>query len=215
VARRIDVPSHELLAWGIARCPLVADRTAAAVFPETTHVNADFSYTCRPYAGPGYFLVGDSAVFLDPIFSTGICLGMVGAIEASNNLVRVLHGRMSPGRARRRYVRVVRAGSDVFFRMVDLYYDHAFRELFLHGHGPLGVHRAVISILSGHVFPRPRFGLRWRTRLFELMVALQRRFRLVARRDGFSLVAPSPPPAVADETVQAAPAPATVVGAVR
>lgn len=215
VVRRLDVPPNEMLAWGIARCPLVADRTANAVFPERTHVNADFSYTCKPFAGPGYFLVGDSAVFLDPIFSTGICLGMAGAIEAAQNLVCVLNDRMSPGGARRKYVRAVYAGSKVFFRMVDLYYQHAFRELFLQGHGPWSVHRALISILAGHVFPKPRFGLRWRMRLFEGMVALQRRFGLVPRRDGFSLLASTQPDAPAGEPTLGAHVPSAAAGAVR
>ena len=68
IARTLDVPASEMLFWGIERCPLVRERVASAVFPEKTHTIADFSYYCRPYAGPGYFLVGDAAFFLDPIF---------------------------------------------------------------------------------------------------------------------------------------------------
>ena len=82
VVRRIDVPAHEILAWGIARCPLVRDRTRSALFPDRNHVIADFSYTCAPYAGPGYFLLGYAAVFYDPIFSAGVCLCIAGPIGA-------------------------------------------------------------------------------------------------------------------------------------
>lgn len=187
-AKTVNVPANQMLAWGVARCPLVAGRLAHAVFPESNHVNADFSYTCAPYAGPGYFLVGDSAVFLDPIFSTGICLGMTAAVEAARLLGRVFQGTMSPAGARRRYVRVVSAGSSTFFKLVNLYYHHSFRELFLNGEGPFDVHRAVISLLAGHVFPRPTFSIRWRGKLFESMIRVNRRLALVPRRERFSLV---------------------------
>jgi len=42
-------------------------------------------------------------------------------------------------------------------------------------------------VLAGNVFPRPDFALRWRLRMFELMVRLQRHVALVPRREGFSL----------------------------
>jgi hypothetical protein len=44
--------------------------------------------------------------------------------------------------------------------VVDLYYDHSFREFFMTGRGPLEIHRAAMSILTGNVFPRPSFALR-------------------------------------------------------
>lgn len=188
IAKGIDVPAAQMLAWGIARCPLVADRTASAVFPESNYVAADFSYACNPYAGPGYFLVGDSAVFLDPIFSTGVCLGMNSAIDAAGLIRKLLDKTIRPSAARRGYIRRVQTASGVFFKFINLFYQHAFRELFLHGQGPLQVHRAVISALAGQVFPKPRFAIRWRLRLFELIVRLHRRRSLVPNRASFSLL---------------------------
>lgn len=189
MARQVDVPAPKMLAWGIARCPLVANRTKNAVFPETNYVAADFSYTCAPFAGPGYFLVGDSALFLDPIFSTGVCLGLVASMEVAKLIVMVLRNQMRPSAARRRHIQLVRAGSNTFFDFINLFYQHSFRELFLHGQGPAQVHRAVISVLAGHVFPKPCFALRWRLSLFKWMVKWHRRRPLVARRESFSLVA--------------------------
>lgn len=200
VARGLAVPASQMLTWGIARSALMRDRTAQAVFPERTHVMADFSYRCKPYAGPGYFLLGDAAVFLDPVFSSGICLCMMGAVEVANQLQAVLGARLSPGAARRRYARFVERSSAPFFRLVKLFYEHSFRELFMTGEGPLDVHRAVISILAGYVFPRPAFSSRWRMRLFEWLIRLNRHVPLVPRRTRFSLVnAP-----VADDAVAVA-----------
>ena len=185
-ARRVQsdfgLEPHQLLAWAIERCPLVARRTAAADFPGQTHVAADFSYRCVPYAGPGWFAVGDAAAFLDPIFSTGICLGMVGGREAARRLDAILAGG-DPVRQRAAYRRLVETGSAPLFRLVHRFYRHEFRELMMQGEGPLGVHRALFSLLAGQVFPRPRWRLRWRQRLLELFTEIQARWPLVPRHE--------------------------------
>ena len=80
-------------AWGIERCPLVRDRMAKVAWQDATNmVRADFSYSCRPFAGPGYFLVGDAAMFMDPVFSTGVCLGMVQGVQAAEHVAAILKG---------------------------------------------------------------------------------------------------------------------------
>jgi len=177
-----------MLAWGISRCPVLRERTAAATFPAETHVVADFSYRCAPYAGPGYFLIGDAATFIDPIFSTGVCMGMMSGTEAARAIIAASQGE-DVERLRRRYNRFIADTSGPFFRLVSLYYDHSFRELFLNGQGPLQVHRAAMSILAGNIFPRPAFALRWRFKLLELFVRLNRHLPLVPRRRRFSLFA--------------------------
>lgn len=188
-ARRTGLPADQMLAWGISRCPAVRERTAAAAFPTETHVVADFSYRCAPYAGPGYFLAGDAATFVDPIFSTGVCMGMMSGAEAARAVVAATQQGADTTRLRRRYIRFIEESSATFFRLVDLYYDHSFRELFLTGQGPLQVHRAAMSILAGYVFPRPSFALRWRFELLSLFVRLNRHVPLAPRRRRFSLFA--------------------------
>jgi flavin-dependent dehydrogenase len=186
-ARRVGVPADRMLEWGIARCPLLRRRTAAAERPAGNVVCADFSYRCEPFSGPGYFLVGDAAAFLDPIFSTGVCLGMMSAVEAARGVVAMLRHGESARRVRRRYNRFVAGTSTPLFRMVRNYYRHSFRELFLSGRGPLAVHNATISVLAGSVFPRLAFQLRWRLELFFLMVRANRYLPLAPRREPFSL----------------------------
>jgi flavin-dependent dehydrogenase len=182
LARRVGLPAGQMLAWGISRCPVVRERTADATLLTETHVLADFSYRCAPYAGPGYFMAGDAATFVDPIFSTGVCLGMMSGAQAGGAILAILREGVSPSRLRRRYIRFVDQSSSAFFRLVDLYYDHSFRELFLNGQGPLQVHRAAMSILAGNVFPRPAFALRWRFALLGLFSHINRAIPLVPRR---------------------------------
>jgi 2-polyprenyl-6-methoxyphenol hydroxylase-like FAD-dependent oxidoreductase len=51
----------------------------------TQPVNAitDWAYTCDHMAGPGYFLAGDAAAFLDPLLSTGVTMAMLAGYSAS------------------------------------------------------------------------------------------------------------------------------------
>ena len=53
LAKKAGVASRRMLAWGIANCPLVRRRMRDATGAEDNEVIADFSYCCRPYAGPG------------------------------------------------------------------------------------------------------------------------------------------------------------------
>ena len=186
------VPATELLRWAIDRCPVVRDRMTRAEGPDDNGVAADFSYTCEPYAGPGYFLVGDAACFLDPIFSTGLTFAMTIGEHCAADVDAVLDGRMSPAKARRRHVRFVVGSTRPFWRLIRGSYHHAFRELALNGSGPLSLHKAVISTLAGNVFPRPPFKLAWRLRVFDWCVSLQKRRPLVPHRPSFSLLAATP-----------------------
>ncbi len=47
------------------------------------HIVRDWAYTCDKAAGPGYYLAGDAAAFLDPLLSTGVSLAMLAGYSAS------------------------------------------------------------------------------------------------------------------------------------
>ena len=74
-----------------------------------------------------------------------------------------------------------------FIRLVNLFYEHAFRELFLEGSGPFQVHKATISVLGGFVFPKPLWSLRWRIFLLQQIARINRCIPLVKRRESYSL----------------------------
>jgi flavin-dependent dehydrogenase len=186
--RTLNIPPAQLLAWAIERCPVVRHRMRDAIGPSGNVVLSDFSYRCRPYAGDGYFLVGDAACFLDPIFSTGVTLAMLSAQHTAGTVQRLLRGELSPAGARRRHIQFVTESTRPFWRLIRGYYQHSFRELFMNGQGPVQMQGAIISILAGQVFPRPPWSLRWRHRAFDLCVRLQKHVALVPRREPCRLI---------------------------
>jgi len=70
--------------------PRLAGLLSEARFCEASvRVIRDFSYRSARVAGPGFFLVGDAAGFVDPIFSVGVVLGMYSARAAAWSIDRI------------------------------------------------------------------------------------------------------------------------------
>src|SRR4029078_11658746 len=116
--KRVGVPANRMLQWAGARCPVVRHRMRAASGDSTNQVLADFSYTCKPYASDGYFMVGDAGCFLDPIFSTGVTLAMKGAQQAARHTAALLRNQTTPAAAQREYIRFVTGSTGVFWRLI-------------------------------------------------------------------------------------------------
>jgi len=191
-SKTLNIPPRQVLSWAAQRCPVVRHRMRNAVGPADNAVLSDFSYRCRPYAGDGYFMVGDAACFLDPIFSTGVTLAMIGAKHTADLVAEMLRGRVSAKEAKRRHIRFVADSCGPFWRLIRAYYRHSFRELFMEGQGPFQMQRALISILAGQVFPKPVWALRWRHAAFDACVWLQAYLPLVPRREPCRLVQEKP-----------------------
>lgn len=64
--------------------PYLKELLAEATYHEKSVAGVqDYSYRSTQLAGPGYFLVGDAAGFIDPIFSAGVIIGMYSAYTAA------------------------------------------------------------------------------------------------------------------------------------
>lgn len=187
-AKNSTIPAPDMLEWAIPRVPQVQARCENAVRVSPVCVKGDFSYTCKPYAGPGYFLCGDSAIFVDPIFSAGVCLGMMTAKRAAEAIISLLKGEVAPKKVREDYISFFEQSSSIYFRLNEAYYGQSFREFIVNPRKTFNINRAMITILGGHVFPPPLpFHLRWRLRLFKQLIRIQRYIPIVPRRLSFSL----------------------------
>ncbi|NNG38494.1 FAD-dependent oxidoreductase [Flexivirga sp. ID2601S] len=65
---------------------LLEDATRVADFRATK----DWSYQATSFHGPGYLLAGDSAAFVDPLFSTGVMLAMRSGAAAADTVAAIL-----------------------------------------------------------------------------------------------------------------------------
>ncbi|MCP4546692.1 MAG: NAD(P)/FAD-dependent oxidoreductase [bacterium] len=74
-------------AWFEDTCraiPIVDQLLENATFEaESLRITRDYSYHSTRYAGPGWFLVGDAAAFVDPIFSLGVTFALYSGYLAA------------------------------------------------------------------------------------------------------------------------------------
>jgi len=70
-------------------------------FHGPVRVEQDYSYVADQFSGPGYFLVGDAACFLDPLLSTGVHLAMFSGMLSAAAIASVAAGDVTEDEAAR------------------------------------------------------------------------------------------------------------------
>ncbi len=88
----------------LAECP----RLQAMLGPKAEQMGRmrsirDWAFACDRMAGPGFFLAGDSAAFVDPLLSTGVSLAMLAGYSAAVCMHTVLRDPSMEGDAIRFY----------------------------------------------------------------------------------------------------------------
>jgi hypothetical protein len=84
----------------INECPLLADLVKPGKLVSKLKTEQDYSYIASSLMGPGYFLVGDAACFIDPLLSTGIHLASHSAMLCAASIASILRGEVTEQQAR-------------------------------------------------------------------------------------------------------------------
>jgi flavin-dependent dehydrogenase len=79
----------------ISECPLIADLLEPGKLVTNMKTEQDYSYIAHSLTGPGYFLVGDAACFIDPLLSTGVHLAMHSSLLCSASIASILRGEVA------------------------------------------------------------------------------------------------------------------------
>jgi flavin-dependent dehydrogenase len=83
----------------INSCPLVSDLLEPGKLVTRVSAEQDYSYMSQSFAGPGYFIAGDAACFIDPLLSTGVHLATYSGMVAAASLLSVLRGEIAEEQA--------------------------------------------------------------------------------------------------------------------
>jgi len=184
--RTIDVPADERFWWAVERTPVLAERMRNARGPGKNRVIADFTYRCDPFAGPGFFLVGDAAAFLDPVWSTGLTMGLLAAEQAAAGVIRMSRGS-SARRERARYQAWAARVVNRAFRLVEGFYDPSFRDLLFAPRQPRALIRGFVTLLAGE-FDAMQASTAVRTVALQSLCRVQRRVGFAPRIRPFRLM---------------------------
>jgi flavin-dependent dehydrogenase len=161
--------------------PVLAKRFHAASRVLPVRTISDYSYTCRKVVGDRWLLVGDAAAFLDPVFSTGVCLGMLQGFRAADAVDSALSGA-NARRAFQAYARYQKSSVGTFCKFVRGFYTPELVELLMAPSDTLELRRAVTTLLSGQGVDR--FPIAWRITLFRSLARMNRVWRLAPRLPG-------------------------------
>jgi geranylgeranyl reductase family protein len=166
----------------IAAAPYLAQRLAKATRVAQVRTISDYSYVSKKLAGDRFVLVGDAGAFIDPVFSTGVYLGMVGAFRAAE----AIDAAFNAGRFSRRefvaYEAWVFKQVDAYKKFVKGFYKPEFVELLMAPSDFLDLRAAITSLLAGFGVDRPEINAR--VLVFLGLAKLNKRFSLAPRLTG-------------------------------
>src|SRR2546428_159511 len=99
--KRQQYPSlKDIYMEAINECPLILNLVkSATLVSDQLGVEQDYSYIADSISGPGYFMVGDSACFIDPLLSTGVHLATHGSLLAAASIASMLRGEVTEEQA--------------------------------------------------------------------------------------------------------------------
>jgi flavin-dependent dehydrogenase len=114
---------EQIYAGAIAECPLFTRITSRGKLVSDLWLEQDYSYAAESFAGPGYFMCGDAACFLDPLLSTGVHLAMLSAMLAAASIASSLRRETSEESAVAFFEKAYRQAYLRFLVFVQCFYD--------------------------------------------------------------------------------------------
>ena len=120
-------PGYEaILDTEIANTPQVAERLETATRVGPARGYSEMSYVNRQMAGDGWLMIGDSAAFLDPIFSSGLYLALASAELAADSIHQALLNNDCSAASIDAFRPALLGGVDVIRRLIFAFYDPDF-----------------------------------------------------------------------------------------
>jgi flavin-dependent dehydrogenase len=161
---------EERFARAIASSPDATARLSGATRLFPFRGLQDFTATSTAFSGPGFALCGDAATFIDPVFSSGVLLGLHGARQLAAALDG---GDLAAWEAE------YREGAGVFRKVIDHWYDGDFMAVAL---CPPELQRpayrqGIVSLLAGDVYDPARRSPRVMAERMPVLAKAVRAFR--------------------------------------
>ncbi|MFV2004123.1 MAG: NAD(P)/FAD-dependent oxidoreductase [Gammaproteobacteria bacterium] len=150
-SRKTDV--DQFLWDTIALCPEVANRMTDAKLTTPVTATGNFTYAASHMAGDGYLMVGDAFAFLDPVFSSGVLLGMTGALKGAKVVNTILKNPEVAQQTIKKHDEEIRTAIKTFSWFIYRITQPAMRYLFMvRAERRVKREKGVTSLLAGDLF---------------------------------------------------------------
>ncbi len=138
----------------IATTPDLAKAMENAKQVDDFNTEADYSYAMREFVGNGWLLVGDSARFVDPIFSSGISIAAESAKYAALQIQESIEAGDRSAEALKPYETKIKAGVSIWYEFIKLYYK--LMHLFTYFIQSKEHRLQILQLLQGEVYDREK-----------------------------------------------------------
>lgn len=152
-------------------------RMAQAESLQPLRATADYSWRFESFALDRVLLAGDSAGFVDPIFSSGVMLAMKSGRLAADLIRKAeLENRALTPKECLAYTNEVSGWMSLYGRLIRSFYDRAGFEIFMHPLPYFQIPRSIGHLVGGRLnLPLPQ---RLRIAAFGAICRLQRLFNI-------------------------------------
>lgn len=127
-ANKIKDGKEEALNEYISQCPMIKDylskatRVTEGQYGEI-RIRKDYSYINSKFWAPGLVLVGDSACFIDPVFSSGVHLATYSGLLAARSINSCLKDMVNETAAFEEFEKRYRREYNLFYDFLLAFYD--------------------------------------------------------------------------------------------
>lgn len=163
-------PNEAFLMRTLQTTPSVWNRMQGAERVAPVHVTGNYTYACSRMSGPGWVMAGDAYAFVDPVFSSGVYLGMNSAEQAAEVVDTALREPAREAAMQEAMENRLKRGLRHFSWFIYRFTTPVMQHLFANPRNDWQLEQAVISMLAGDVFDN-RVVLR-KLRVFRLVYAL-------------------------------------------
>src|SRR5690554_1429425 len=110
----------------------------------------NYSKAVKQLYGKGYALTGNSAEFLDPVFSSGVTFATESGLKSAKLIAKELKGETVDWE--KDYSEYIMKGVDVFRTYVSEWYTGNLQKIFFHRPENLIIKEQICSVLAGYVW---------------------------------------------------------------
>ena len=144
--------SEEVFNQIISKSPNFKDRFTDLDFLFEPKKIVGYSSAVKQLYGPGYALTGNSAEFLDPVFSSGVSFATESGILASKLAVREINGEKVNWEGE--YSDYIKEGVNVFRTYVEEWYTGNLQKLFFSRPENPEIKSQICAVLAGYVWDK-------------------------------------------------------------
>ncbi len=163
----------------IRESTFLSDCLSKAYSEDSYKIDSDYCFSYKTFGKEQVLLTGDSASFIDPVFSSGVYLALESSLLAAKTISKQLSGKSNgvSDKLYSRYTRSMKKRIHIMRLLIEAFYDNKDFEVFMFPKARFQLPKAINSILAG--CSAPPWSVRWRFWIFRKICGIHKKWGIV------------------------------------